>query len=217
MEKGYIGKLYHMCEWVMRIAYLNILWLAFTLAGFVLFGLFPSTIAMYTVTRKWVQGNTDIKLFHLFWQTYRKELFKSQKIGLVLMAALLLFVLDYKFYMNQTSTALVYAKIIWFACVVLFGTFNLYFFPVYVHYQCKPLQYIKNVFLIAVMFPLHSFLLWCGALFILLFIYNFQGLSLFFSSSVLAFWITLVTHNVFSKINVKGAVQEGRSLTIGTE
>lgn len=73
---------YRFCEWVMRLAYLNLLWIGFSLAGAVVFGLAPATAAMFAVTRQWVMGNTDIPVFQTFFQTFKKEWAKSSVLGL---------------------------------------------------------------------------------------------------------------------------------------
>ncbi|GAA3670533.1 DUF624 domain-containing protein [Microbacterium marinilacus] len=39
------------CVWIARLAWLNLLWLLFTLAGLVVLGLFPSTVAGYQIAR----------------------------------------------------------------------------------------------------------------------------------------------------------------------
>ena len=57
---------YRFCEWVMRLAYLNLLWIGFTLAGAVIFGLAPATAAMFAVTRQWTLGKTDVPVFQTF-------------------------------------------------------------------------------------------------------------------------------------------------------
>jgi len=40
-------------EWIWRLALLNLLWIGLTLAGGVIFGLFPATGAVYVVMRRW--------------------------------------------------------------------------------------------------------------------------------------------------------------------
>lgn len=39
------------CVWIARIAWLNLLWLLFTLAGLVVLGFFPSAVACYQIAR----------------------------------------------------------------------------------------------------------------------------------------------------------------------
>ncbi|WP_163536305.1 YesL family protein [Gracilibacillus sp. YIM 98692] len=63
------------------LAYINALWILFTLAGLIVFGFFPATTAMYAVFRKRVMGDESIKVFRLFWSTYRREFIKGNKLG----------------------------------------------------------------------------------------------------------------------------------------
>lgn len=65
--------LYAGCEAVVKIAWLNGLWLLFTLLGGVLFGWAPSTAAMCAVIRKWLMGHKDVPVFALFLDTYKKS------------------------------------------------------------------------------------------------------------------------------------------------
>lgn len=65
--------LHGFCVWVMRLAYLNLLWLLFTLAGLGVAGLMPATAAMFTVTREWVKGNPDASVFSVFLRAYKEK------------------------------------------------------------------------------------------------------------------------------------------------
>jgi uncharacterized membrane protein YesL len=199
----YIGKIYSLCEWIARLAYLNILWILFTFAGLILFGLVPATTAMFAVTRKWVLGNSDIKIFTTFWEIYRKEFIKVQPLGLLLILIGFVFWIDYQFYIEGNVDIVLPVKFLVAGLFILYVLFLFFIFPVYVHYQFKPLQYVKNVLLIVLSYPLECILMICGSLFMFLFVINFSGLSPFLSGSPLAFWLTLISHHVFSKMEHK--------------
>src|SRR5699024_2801656 len=94
LDFGITGRLFRLCEVVMRLAYVNLLWVLFTALGLGLFGIFPATVALFTVTRKWVMGDHDIPIFSTFWHTYRKEFFKSTLFGFIL------FVIGYIIYVD---------------------------------------------------------------------------------------------------------------------
>jgi uncharacterized membrane protein YesL len=208
-ETRYIGKIYSLCEWIMRLAYLNILWILFTFAGLILFGIAPATTAMFAITRKWVMGNSDIKIFSIFWENYRKEFLRVQPLGLLLLLIGFVFWIDYQFYLKGNADIFLPIKLFVVGLFVLYVMFLLFIFPVYVHYQSKPLQYVKNVLLIVLSYPLECILMICGCLFMFLFVFNFSGLSLFLSISPLALWLTLISHHVFSKMEQKLNIQEG--------
>ncbi|MDR7073291.1 YesL family protein [Fictibacillus barbaricus] len=199
----YIGKIFSLCEWIARLAYLNILWILFTCAGLILFGLVPATTAMFAVTRKWVLGNSDIKIFTTFWKIYRKEFIQVQPFGLLLILIGFVFWIDYQFYMEGNATVFLPVKLFLVGLFVLYVLFLFFMFPVYVHYEFKPFQYVKNVLLIVVSYPLQCILMICGSVFMFLFVINFSGIALFLGGSSLAFWITLISHQVFAKMEQK--------------
>src|SRR5690625_7732837 len=84
LDFGITGRLFRLCEIVMRLAYVNLLWILFTVLGLGLFGIFPATVALFVVTRKWVMGDHDIPIFSRFWHNYRKEIFLSTLLGFFL-------------------------------------------------------------------------------------------------------------------------------------
>lgn len=55
-----INQLAQYLEWIMKFAYLNILWLGFTLLGVGLFGFFPATMASFILLKRFVvEGETE--------------------------------------------------------------------------------------------------------------------------------------------------------------
>ena len=58
--------LLNFCEWIWRFMILNFLWVVFVIAGGVVLGIMPSTVATFYILRKWVQGNFDIPIFKTF-------------------------------------------------------------------------------------------------------------------------------------------------------
>ncbi|MFA9556724.1 DUF624 domain-containing protein [Evansella sp. AB-rgal1] len=52
-NKGLIGNLYRVSEWLIRLAYINILWMLFTIVGLIILGIAPATATVFTIIRKW--------------------------------------------------------------------------------------------------------------------------------------------------------------------
>lgn len=75
-DKSMIGGIYTVMEWISRFVYLQFLWAMFTVVGLIGFGFFPATLTMFAVTRKWIRGQTDIPLFPVFKQLYKKDFLK---------------------------------------------------------------------------------------------------------------------------------------------
>ncbi|WP_046175550.1 YesL family protein [Domibacillus indicus] len=59
------------CSLILKLVYVHLLWLAFTLMGLVIFGAGPAAIAMFGVVRQWIRGNEDIPIFQTFKELYK--------------------------------------------------------------------------------------------------------------------------------------------------
>ncbi|MCY9389791.1 DUF624 domain-containing protein, partial [Bacillus haynesii] len=153
-EKGVMAMIYGACEAIMKIAWLNGLWVLFTLGGGIVFGWAPSTAAMFTVVRKWLLGRTDAPVFKTFYQTYKKEFFKTNGLGFILFAAGTILFVNYQFFRVRAdlfSIMISYATLM--AGLMYFVVF-VYIFPLYVHVQLPFARYFSQAALIGLVRPL---------------------------------------------------------------
>lgn len=74
--------IYNLCKWITHFAYLNLLWIIFTLIGGVILGIIPSTVAMFAIARKTAMGEEDISVIKTFWSTFRTEFIRANGLGL---------------------------------------------------------------------------------------------------------------------------------------
>lgn len=73
------------CVWIARLAWLNLLWVGFTLAGLVVFGFFPATVAGYQIARDLVHrpGSADEPMLPRFAGLVRANLVRANVAGAV--------------------------------------------------------------------------------------------------------------------------------------
>ena len=153
---------YNVTEWITRFAYLNLLWVSFTIIGGVLFGFFPATIAMFAVTRQWLKGNTDTPVFKFFWAYYRKDFGKSNLLGLFIAIVVIIVVADILYIQSNNNNFLTWTYIPLFAFMLIFIMLLFYIFPTFVHYELKVGQVIKNATLIMLINPVNTlFIILC--------------------------------------------------------
>jgi len=74
---------YKFCIIVLKEFYLNVLWVASTLMGGIIFGIGPATIALLAVQKEIILGNDDVAVFHLFKNTYKSHFKKASITGLI--------------------------------------------------------------------------------------------------------------------------------------
>lgn len=198
-----LSKYTHIANWAFNIAYLNILWILFTLVGLFIFGIFPATAAMFAVVRKWLfLGERDFNIFKTFWSFYRKDFFKLNgfaalflTFGIVLYynnAFLLLNLKDFKYFIpGAILISLVYVMTL------------LFFFPVFVHYKLKFFEYIKNSFLLAVLSSLELIGMVVVIAAMIGFIILIPGIIPLFSGSVLAISLMFLSKGAFKRLKQK--------------
>lgn len=201
--RGIFGGFFLACEWIVRLAFLNILWIAFTLLGLGVFGVFPATIAVFTITRKWIQGETDESIFQNFWGIYKKEFLKSNLFGLILCTIGAILIFDLYFFFNLEG---IFNQILFYVFVALafnFAVMLLYIFPVYVHYDLKFFQNIKYALIIGMSNPFHTF----SMILCLVFFYFIMDVApasfLFLSVAPLSMLVMVINYRIFIKMEEK--------------
>lgn len=198
MNKLSMSGLYTLTEWITRFAYVNLLWIGFSLLGLVVLGIRPATLAMFTIIRKWLMGESEIPIFRTFWNSYKKEFLKSNGLGIVIVLLAYIIFIDLSYIKLDTIIQIPLYLII-FAIVMTI----LYIFPVYVHYNITFFQLFKNAFFIMMVNPLSSIMMLIGfaALF---FVMKFlPALLFFFGGSLSAGIIMSSCYLAFQKIEKK--------------
>jgi uncharacterized membrane protein YesL len=200
---GVINKAYTGCEWVMKLAYVNILWVLFSLSGLIFFGMSPASVALFTILRKWLINETDIPIFRTFLDTYKKEFRKANKIGwLMAMIGMFLYI-DFKFIINMGATIQYVLSVPLLIITILYFITLLYIFPVYVSYELGMVQYIKNSFYIGII-NMHITILMIAATFLLGILYRYiPGVVPFFSVSLVALIVMIGAKQSFQRIEEK--------------
>ncbi|MGO1480186.1 MAG: YesL family protein [Brachybacterium sp.] len=67
-----ITRLDGVLQWVVRLVWLNACWLALTAAGGIVLGIGPATLAALDVSRRWMQGETDLPVGRTMWRRWKR-------------------------------------------------------------------------------------------------------------------------------------------------
>ncbi|MEH7253002.1 YesL family protein [Neobacillus niacini] len=202
--QGVLGGFYRLSDWIMRLAYVNLLWISFTLLGGILFGIMPATIASFAIIRKWVMDKEeDYPIFKTFWESYRKDFINANLLGVFLFIAGGILYL-YNAYLNVLPNNLSNIfQIIFYSVVLTFGFVIVFIFPVFVHYNGSLKQYFINSIVIALSFP-HYAILMLFIISVSIIVFQFAPiLALFFGVSINVFLLMKISFNAFTKIALK--------------
>jgi uncharacterized membrane protein YesL len=187
---------------MLKLAYLNLLWVLFTFAGLVAFGFFPATAALFTVVRKWQLRDGTGPVFTSFWHTYKKEFFKSNGYGLIF--TVIGYILYYDFtFIGMNSGKLTFLVPVIVLILIWYMITLFFFFPVYVHFDLPFWKVLKQSLLIALTSPLELIQMAaaCGLLYGSVSL--LPGIIPLFSGSVLAYAVMWIGLRAFEKVERK--------------
>jgi uncharacterized membrane protein YesL len=200
---GFMGGLYRLFDWISKMALLNLLWIFFTVLGLGLFGFFPATAAMFAVMRKWIYGEDDIPVIRTFWTSYKREFIKSNLLGSIISSAGVVLLVDFLFIQNASneSLSLLYAPLLILA--FLFFSMTFYVIPMFVHYDMKIGQVIKNSFFVMILNPISTFSMVVGTFGICFALSYAPPIAIIFSGNLIALIVMKFSSKSFDKVHAK--------------
>ncbi|MFJ5621892.1 YesL family protein [Peribacillus loiseleuriae] len=185
-----MGKLFTVCEWIIRLAFVNLLWILFSIAGLLVFGIMPASVALFTIVRKWQMKETDIPVLKTFLTVYRQEFKRSNGLGFCLLLSGTFLIFDF-LYLRTVHGALQIALLVPLMIIAAFYiTIALYILPVYVHYDLKMITNLKNAFFLGVL-NFHMTLLMLVTLAAIMILILYQPALVPFFSAVSIAWILM--------------------------
>lgn len=189
------------------MAYLNLLWILFTILGLGVFGVFPALTATFGILREWILGRIDLPMFQSFWALYKKDFVKSNLLGLIVMSLGFLLIVDLQFFNASESRMLNLFAIPILALTILYLFTSFYIFPTFIHYDLKIIEVLKHAFLLMIINPLETLLMVIGLITVGYLFFKFQGFIPLFGISVFASVIIMPAMQAFEKVNIKQASQ----------
>jgi uncharacterized membrane protein YesL len=190
---------YTICDWIARLAYINLLWILFTLSGFVVFGFFPATIAMLATLRQSIRGNHP-PVFQTFWSYYKNEFFKSNKLGLLIVGIGLILYMNISF-LQSTSTS--FSSVLFYSSIMMSCIYFLiicYTMASYVEFDQPLSTHLKNAVLITISNPIPSLFMIFGFAAVYFAVTYLSGVGFFFSVSVLGLVILSSANLAYKRI-----------------
>ncbi|MBE1554529.1 putative membrane protein YesL [Filibacter limicola] len=191
---------------MIELAYINVLWILFTLVGLIAFGIFPATAAMFAIIRKLINDEKDFKIFPAFWTLFRTDFLKVNGLGLIFL--LIGYFLYFDFYFLQLNNGELQFLFPLLSFILISSVVTLLvFFPVYANFNLKFFQYIKQSFLIAITSPIEVIAIGASAVVIYFIATISPGITPFFTGSIFAYLATLISFRAFARIERRKKIQ----------
>lgn len=187
-------------EWLIRLIWTNLLWIAFTILGLGIFGIMPATVALFTVVRRWTLGETDISVWPVFKNAYFAEWKKSNAIGLIFAAIGAFLFLDLSFSEQMTGFFSLFLYVFFLFLFIVLALTMMFFFPLYVQYTFSIKEYMKQSLFHAIASLKDIIILLLGFLCIGYLFAKIPGLVPFLGVVLPSYWIMRVCMSRFKKL-----------------
>lgn len=199
--QGFVESALWLCEWIMRLAYVNLLWLLFTLAGMIVFGIAPATAALFSVQVKWSTGDVTSPIFRTFWKNYKASFLKANLLGYFLAIVGWLLYFNLTFFATHDGVINKIVGLITLTVAIWYLITLFYSFPIYASYNLKTIRIIKNAFIVGMLNPILTFGMILSSGSVIFIVLYFPKLLLFFGISLPCLMIMLFSNQVFQKID----------------
>jgi Predicted integral membrane protein len=179
-------------EYLTRMVIVNLLWIFGVLVGGIVLGIMPATVAVYALIRENAAFPIKLELFSKFWQEYKGCFKQSNIIGLFSLIINILFFYNIRILVFEGGlfSQIILAGTLILLFIYIIGLIN--FFPIYVRYNFKTLDYIKNTMIIAAVQPIRSLIMFCITILILLLSLAFPPFIIFISVGMLVYAIDTI-------------------------
>ncbi|PYZ96400.1 hypothetical protein CR205_11795 [Alteribacter lacisalsi] len=137
-------------EILVKVFVINGLWILFTALGLVVFGIFPATVALLAVVRKWIMGESDVPIFKTFAGSYKKEFVKANLYGLMIVLYGWVLYVNYQYMLLADGLLQLVMVIGLIITTSLFLLTVSFLFPSLVHFKLSFVEYLKFSFLLGV-------------------------------------------------------------------
>ncbi|WP_077623212.1 YesL family protein [Sediminibacillus massiliensis] len=197
MQQGWKSGLARFADWFSRMAYINLMWIGFTIMGLVVFGFIPATTAMFSVMRKWIKGDLDSSVLKTFWGYYRQEFIKSNLAGVgMLIIGYVLYVDLFLFELGSMPLIQIPVYIL----AVLYLLMCAFFFTIYVQFDLKWYQYMKMAFLMAFAAPFRAVSMLVSGYLVFFLMTKMSVVMIFFLGSFISYLWLMISLPTFSKL-----------------
>lgn len=211
---GIKGSLYRFSQIIMTIAYLNFLWVLFTLLGGIILGIHPSTVALFSSLKIWREKSIEEVNFKMYKEYYKREFKRSNILGVFVNILVILSIYNGVIVYINRSHIHPALTVCYMVSIVLLAVLLIYIYPVYVLFNKKITDTFTYSLIIGMANPFTTLLILVLVFLLSVAIYSTSGLPIFFGVSATSYVIVKFTMNIYHKMKDKLAESSSSKTSI---
>lgn len=177
-------------ETVGNLVQLNIIWILLCLP---VITIFPATVAMYGVVRKWISCRDINGIFRPYFSLFRECFFQS--LGISIGWFILAYFLYFDYHIMQFNGSFIILALV----TLIFLAITVYLFPVMAHFETNWKGIIRNSMALCIANPFKTMLL-VGILLVTLFLIYIFPISIVILGSSAAYLSYSICHRLFENL-----------------
>lgn len=194
--------------WLSTMMYLQFLWTIGVVLGFVVGGLFPSTVALFSVLRDLLNNRTNEIVKDRFWKVYKESFQKANRLGYLLIGMGALLIVYMRLSMQIQNTLAPIFLFLSYGFLILFLLAVLYIFPIFVHFDLNISQIIQHAVIIMFLSPFQTIKVMVLSMIFGYSIVRFTILLPFISLAIFCYWIMKIVNEAIYKVTIKSYEKE---------
>ena len=202
MQEQLVFSLDRLLRWIIKIFWLHVLIIGFSIFGLFVAGLFPAIVAALSVSKKWLDQE-EFSIAKEFKKVYFQEFLKANLLGWFFALIGLVLYINYTVMIQMGDQLSVFVVFAYYFIIFVYMTVLAWAFPLYVHKKERLGTLIKNAFIMGVTFLPRTIGIFVGVFIILYISLSIPTMLLFFTGSLLALFFMFVTYHVFEKVAIQ--------------
>lgn len=199
--KQIVTKLDYLLNWIVRLVMLNVLWILFSILGLMVAGIFPATAAVLGISRKWLLGEQEIKIWNTFKLIYCQEFKAANLMGWILSTIGIILYLNYRVIQSNTGEIVFIVPFAFYFIVFFYTILVIWSFPLLVHYKATSLQHFKNAMIIGLS-KIHYTIISGSVIFTIVYLsLSYPGVIPFFTIGTIGIGCMWLSLQIFNQLD----------------
>lgn len=176
---------------------LQILWILYSLKGFIILGVFPATVSIVNIYYKWLQGDRNLSIIHEFKEGYKVNFKQANQIGYLYALIFGLLYIDLRVSVVYIQSIILHTVLL--LLTLLTAIVCIYSLIITVRYNFSLKDTLKQSFFVSLSVPIYTIATLIGIILVSSLMYNFIFLFLFFGIPLFLIPIVWFTYTGLQK------------------